>query len=107
MACTSPAREIIDSALRFSGHSQAELARRAGITRSVLNAYLHGGRDPGAATLARIVTAAGRQLRTTPAVGAVDPERAGRLLVQVLDLAEELPARRRGRLAFPPLRGVA
>jgi len=31
----------------------------------------------------------------------VDPERAGRILEQVLELAELLPQRRRGRLAYP------
>jgi hypothetical protein len=38
---------------------------------------------------------------------AVDPERAGRLLAQVLDLAEALPQRRRGELAYPPLKRLA
>lgn len=33
----------------------------------------------------------------------VDAERAGRLLVQVLDLAEALPSRRRGKLEYPSL----
>ncbi len=101
------APELIESALRFSGLSQAELARRAGLPRSVLNAYLRGTREPGADALARIVTAAGRELRTTPAVRSVDVEQVGRLLVQVLELAEQLPTRRRGRLTFPPLTKVA
>lgn len=34
---------------------------------------------------------------------AVDIEKAGRILAQVLDLAEALPQRRRGPLAFPVL----
>jgi transcriptional regulator with XRE-family HTH domain len=97
------AAELIQSALRFSDLSQAELARRAGMPRSVLNAYVRGTREPGAEALARIIAAAGRELRAAPAVRSVDVERAGRLLVQVLELAEHLPTRRRGRLAFPPL----
>ena len=101
------ASSIIAGAIRTSGMSQAELARRAGLPRSVLNAYLRGAREPGAETLGRIVAASGRQLRSTPAVREVDLERAGRLLVQVLDLAEALPARRRGPLTFPSLRGAA
>ena len=101
------ARGLIESALRYSGLSQAELARRAGIPRSVLNAYVRGTREPGAGALARIVAASGREFRAAPAVRTVDVERAGRLLVQVLELAEHLPTRRRGRLAFPPLQHVA
>ena len=94
---------VVASALASSGLSQAELARRAGLPRSVLNAYVRGTRDPGAAALERIVAAAGRELRTAPRVRQVEPERAGRLLVQVLELAEALPSRRRGTLRFPPL----
>ena len=97
------AAAIIASALRASGLSQAELARRARTPRSVLNAYLRGMREPGAEALARIVAASGRQLAAEPAVRDVDLDRAGRLLVQVIELAEALPARRRGRLTFPPL----
>jgi transcriptional regulator with XRE-family HTH domain len=104
---TSVAADLIQSALRFSGLSQAELARRAGMPRSVLNAYVRNTREPGADALARIVGAAGRELRAAPAVRTVDVERAGRLLVQVLELAEHLPTRRRGRLTFPPLSRAA
>ena len=85
------------------GLSQAELARRAGMPRSVINAYEHGARDPGVQTLARIAVAAGMQLEARPR-DPVDPERAGRLLAQVLDLAEALPHRRRGELAYPALK---
>jgi len=66
-----------------------------------LNAYERGHRQPGADALARVLAAAGFELRIAPAVRQVDVERAGRLLAQVLDLAEALPARRRGRLAYP------
>jgi transcriptional regulator with XRE-family HTH domain len=104
---TTSAADLIQSGLRFSGISQAELARRAGIPRSVLNAYVRGTREPGADALARILAAAGRELRAAPAVRTVDVQRAGRLLLQVLELAEHLPTRRRGRLAFPPLARVA
>jgi transcriptional regulator with XRE-family HTH domain len=100
------ASTLIESAMRASGLSQAELARRAGIPRSVLNAYVRGAREPGTEALARVVAAAGRRLRADPALRQLDLERAGRLLVQVLELAEALPTRRRHRLAFPPLRGA-
>jgi transcriptional regulator with XRE-family HTH domain len=103
----SGTRGLIASCLRSSGLSQAELARRAGMPRSVLNAYLRGTREPGAAALGRIVEASGRRLETVPQARVVDPERAARLLVQVLELAEALPARRRGALRYPSMRRIA
>ena len=100
---TVPAGALIIEARRRRGLRQAELARRAGVPRSVLNVYERGRREPGADALARILSAAGFELGLTP-VPPIDPERAGRLLTQVLDLAEALPTRRRGRLAYPPFR---
>lgn len=96
-----------------SGLSQAELARRAGITRSVLNAYLHGTREPGTDAMLRIAAAGGMDLQLASRKPPVDPERASRILVQVLELAEALPFRPRAEMQFPPLaqrlreRGVA
>ncbi|MBS1885007.1 MAG: helix-turn-helix transcriptional regulator [Actinobacteria bacterium] len=86
-----------------SGLSQAELARRAGIPRSVLNVYLHGKREPGADALVRLATAAGFDLEPRRREAPVDPERAGQILVQVLELAEALPFRPRAEIGFPPL----
>jgi transcriptional regulator with XRE-family HTH domain len=112
---TSPRSTVslIDEILRHSGLSQAELARRAGIPRSVLNAYLRGSREPGADALLRLAAAGGMSLRAEPRKPPVDPERASRILVQVLELAEALPFRPRAEIQFPPLgeqlakRGVA
>lgn len=86
--------------------SQAELARRAGIPPSVLCVYEAGRREPGAGALERILAAAGLSLSLTSGGrgGEIDLERAGRLLEQVLDLAEALPGRRRGPLRYPPFR---
>jgi len=85
-----------------TGLTQAELARAAGMTRSVVNAYERGRRQPGVDALARLAEAAGMQLGLARAqASTVDPERAGRILEQVLELAELLPQRRRGRLAYP------
>jgi len=53
-------------------------------------------------TLALLVAAAGSELEARRAPR-VDLERNARILAQVLDLAERLPTRRRGRLAYPPL----
>jgi transcriptional regulator with XRE-family HTH domain len=89
--------------LQRSGLTQAELARRAGIPRSVLNVYLRGRREPGADALARIAAAGGFDLALAERRPPVDPERAGRILVQVLELAEALPFRPRSEMQFPPL----
>ena len=84
--------------------SQAELARAAGMTRSVVNAYEHARRQPSVEALARLAAAGGMQLRLGPQEPPrIDPERSGRILEQVLDLAEALPHRRPGRLAYPRL----
>lgn len=88
---------------RRSGLSQAELARRAGIPRSVLNVYIKGRREPGADALMRIASAAGFRLDLTERKPPVDPERASRILVQVLELAEALPFRPRAEMQYPPL----
>jgi transcriptional regulator with XRE-family HTH domain len=98
------AGELIRKVRERSGLSQAELARRAGMPRSVLSAYEHGHRQPAVAALARIAGAAGLQIGVgSPPAAGLDVDRAGEILAQVLDLAEQLPQRRRGELAYPPL----
>jgi len=89
--------------LTRSGLSQAELARRAGLPRSVVNAYLKGNREPGADALARLAAAGGLELRLAPRRPPVDPQRASKILVQVLELAEALPFRPRVELDYPSL----
>lgn len=90
-----------------SGLRAAELARRAGMPRSVVSAYEHGARQPGVDALARLAEAGGLRLRLGPAPPPVDERRAARILSQVLDLAEALPARRRGALEYPSLARLA
>lgn len=99
----SPAALIAD-VLDRSGLSQAELARRAGLPRSVLNAYLKGSREPGADALLRIAAAGGVQLGVEKRRPPVDPTRASKILNQVLGLAEALPYRPRAEMAYPPLK---
>jgi transcriptional regulator with XRE-family HTH domain len=97
------AGELIEEIGRVSGLSQAELARRAGMQSSVLSAYIHGRRQPSVAALARIASAVGFDLRLAPAGDRAQVEHAGKVLAQVLDLAEQLPYRPRPELAYPPL----
>jgi hypothetical protein len=51
----------------------------------------------------RIVAAAGMNLQVDRREAPVDAERASRILVQVLELAEALPFRPRAEMQFPPL----
>jgi len=88
---------------RTSGLSQAELARRSGLDRSVLNAYAHGRRQPSVAALARIASAAGQKLELGIAGGDAATEHAARVLSLVLDLAGSMPYRPRPELEYPPL----
>jgi len=71
--------------------------------RSVLNVYVRGRREPGADALMRIAAAGGYELSLAERQAPVDAERAGEILVQVLELAEALPYRPRAELDFPPL----
>ena len=100
---SSPPPSLVAEIQRRSGLSQAELARRAGIPRSVLNVYVHGRREPGADALMRIAAAGGFDLQLSERKPPVDPKRAGRILVQVLELAEALPFRPRSEMRFPAL----
>lgn len=93
------AARLLVEARRAAGLSQAALARKAGMPRSVLNAYERGNRQPGADALTSILSAAGFELRLVPRV---DRERNGRVLAEVLDLAERLPWHPRRTLRFPP-----
>ena len=95
------ASRILVEARHGTGLTQAALARKARIPRSVLNAYERGTRQPGADALAAILRAAGFDLQAVPLI---DLERNGRILAEVLDLAERLPWRARKTLAYPPLR---
>ena|SRR5690349_4399434 len=95
---------LIATVLDQSGLRQAELARRAGIPRSVLNAYLKGHREPGGDALLRIAAAGGVELGVKRRKPPVDPERASEILNQVLGLAEALPYRPRAEMAYPPLK---
>jgi transcriptional regulator with XRE-family HTH domain len=73
------------------------------VDRSALSAYEHGRRQPSVAALARIAAAAGMALDIAPARNAAAEEHAGRVLAQVIELAESLPYRPKDELTYPPL----
>jgi hypothetical protein len=58
----SSATTLRDARAR-AGLTQTELARRAGVTQSVISAYESGHRQPSLPTLASLVAAAGFELR--------------------------------------------
>jgi transcriptional regulator with XRE-family HTH domain len=97
------AGELIAQIRRTSGLTQAELARRSGLQSSVLSAYEHGRRQPSVSALARIARAAGLELEISPLADADALERSGEVLIQVLELADRMPSKRRGDLTYPPL----
>jgi predicted nucleotidyltransferase/DNA-binding XRE family transcriptional regulator len=70
----SKAGEALRSARTAAGLTQAELARRAGITQSVVSAYEAGRREPAVSTLTRLVEATGASLELR-----VDPHGGRRL----------------------------
>jgi transcriptional regulator with XRE-family HTH domain len=99
----APGASLVEEIRAQSRLSQAELGRRAGLPRSVVNAYLKGSREPGADALARLAAAGGFELRLGPRRAPVNAERAGQILVQVLELAEALPFRPQPELGYPRL----
>jgi hypothetical protein len=73
-----------------------------------VSAYEHGRRDPTFGTLRRLVAAGGERLVVSAAVGgdgpppAVDDAEHARRLVDVLLLADAIPARRRSTVLQAP-----
>lgn len=54
---------MLRQARRLAGLTQAELARRAEVTQSVISAYESGRREPALSTLQRLVEATGATVR--------------------------------------------
>jgi transcriptional regulator with XRE-family HTH domain len=96
-------------ARRRAGLTQAELARRAGTSQATVSAYEGAAKQPSLATLTRLLGATGSRLQVVPAGDApVEPSRrdhaaVARALLDVLSLAEALPARHSPDLRFPRL----
>lgn len=95
------AGRLLRRARRRREWSQAELARRAGIPASQLCAYETGAKQPGVATLARILAVAGADLST------VDPRldryRQAQELADALSMVDAMP-QRPAHSAPPPFR---
>ena len=94
--------DLIREARRRAGLSQAELARRSGISRPTVNAYERGRREPGVDALATLLDAAGYRLALTEAIRYPDARVAARDLEDLLGLVDAIHVRRPRRpLRFP------
>ena len=89
------AGQLIRTARRLTGLTVRALAGRAATSHPTVSAYEAHRVTPSAATLTRIVQAAGCDLvvELRPRVGGADPADRGRELVEVLELAALFPAR--------------
>ncbi len=120
-----PVGAMLRSARRRAGLTQAEVAARVGTSQPVISAYEHDRRDPTLATFTRLVEATGARLdlrltpiaapepvelgrmRDEPVGTPADATTRGRVLVDLLLLADALPPRPRGALTFPRLSSVS
>jgi transcriptional regulator with XRE-family HTH domain len=94
---------LLRDARARAGLSQRQVAARAGVPQSMVSTYERGIREPTLPTLSRLLRASGFQLQTQLAPVGPDLERNGRVLLDVLGLADAIPHRRRGPLQFPHL----
>ena len=104
------ASTILRSVRTRAGLTQSELSARAGTSQATLSAYEGGHKEPSVATLSRLLAAAGWRLAVERAARPVvqpsrdDLDRAGRTLMDVLELAEALPTHHDRELRFPRLK---
>lgn len=96
-----------------AGLTQAGLAALAGTSQATVCAYESGRKQPSVDTFERLLTAAGARLVVEAGHGRLitpSQERhreTGRVLLEVLALAELLPTRHRSDLDFPRLTASA
>jgi predicted nucleotidyltransferase/DNA-binding XRE family transcriptional regulator len=95
---------VLREARLRSGLSQTELARRAHVAQSVISAYESGRREPGLATLGRLVAATGQRL--TVEVEAAEPG-AGVRGIPDTRLGRRLRHRRTALIAAAERRGAS
>lgn len=95
-----------------AGLTQAALANRVGTSQATISAYENGSKQPSVATFSRLLAALGSRLSVEPGQRPViQPSSAqlahvGRLLPEVLGLAEALPVRHEPTLRYPPLNAL-
>lgn len=82
--------ELLREARSRSGLTRLELARRAGLTQSVISDYERGRREPSFSTLSRLVAASGLDLTVDLVEPAPLPPRAGGLREHVARHRDEI-----------------
>lgn len=97
------AAQLLHSVLADSGMSKSELCRVSGVSRSLLDDYLHGAKQPSIPQLERLASAA--DLRITWDVSRT-PQRASPEFLMVMELAEAMPHDSFAPLEFPSLMQV-
>ncbi|MEA2346282.1 MAG: hypothetical protein QOG62_69 [Thermoleophilaceae bacterium] len=101
--------QALRDARRRSGLTQQQLAEKTGTSQASVSAYESGSKRPSVDTLSRLLAASGSRLVVEAAAPAASPPsrrdqaKAGRILLQVLDLAAHLPVRHDAELRFPRL----
>ena len=95
--------DLIKKARLSGGFSLRELALRASTSHSTIAAYEQARKVPSAEVLLRLINACGLDFRVHKSSRLVfsNPYERGEELVEVLNLAEQFPARHRGKLEFP------
>jgi transcriptional regulator with XRE-family HTH domain len=100
---------MLRGARQRAGLTQGELARRAGTSQATISAYENATKQPSVETLARLLDATGSELAVRvreprlPGRTAAELARAGRILLDVLGLAEALPVHHEPALRYPRL----
>lgn len=99
---------LLRRARHRAGLSQRELASRARTSAAAVCLYERGARTPRVDTLARLLSAMGATLELDAALtpSTIDVEANARTLVDLLDLADNLPRRSSKRMRYPVLRDL-
>ncbi len=92
---------VLRGVRRQSGWSLRRLAGKAATSHATLAAYEAGRVVPGAETFERIVRSAGYEVEATVVRTTPDAVHRERELLDVLDLAEQFPARHSRMLQCP------
>lgn len=92
---------LLRSVRERAGVSLREFGRKAGTSHATLVAYSAGRVSPSLHTVERMVHAAGFDLEPVLVRCLSDRATRGRELLDVLELAEQFPARHRRTLTYP------
>lgn len=93
---------VLSGVRRKSSWSLRRLGAVARTSHATLSAYEHGRVDPSVGTLERIVRSAGYELEPGLVRSIPDLDSRGQELLDVLELAEQFPARHPRTLTCPP-----